>query len=79
MIVCVCVCVYAYIVHVNTEKEVATNFLRTISSQGSRPLDPAAKAAVHKTRVRSAVMTPARKTREEQKMVQNEYRKLSRY
>ena len=59
------------------EKEVAMNFLRTISSQGSRP-DPASKAAVHRTRVRSAVMTPSRKTREEQKMAKNEYKKLSK-
>ena len=60
------------------EKEVATNFLRTISSQGSRPVDPASKAAVHRTRVRSAVMTPSRKMRQEQKTAQNEYKKLSK-
>lgn len=47
-----------------SEQEVATKFFRTLSSHGKRP-DPAAKAALHRSRVRSAVMTPSQKQREE--------------
>ncbi len=48
----------------DTDQEVAGDFLRTISSQGKHP-DPATKTAVHRSRVKSAVMTPVRKQREE--------------
>lgn len=63
--------------HYILEKEVATTFLRTLSSHGKRP-DPASKAALHRSRVRSAVMTPARKMRAEEKLAQNEYHRLSK-
>ncbi len=59
------------------DKEVAASFFRTLSSHGKRP-DPAAKAAFHRTRVRSAVMTPNRRMREE-KAMQNTFQQLSRY
>ena len=51
-----------------TDREAATNFLRTISSQGQRPVDPASKAAIHKSRVRSAVLTPSRTQRQQQQL-----------
>ena len=58
------------------DQEVATNFFRTLSSHGKRP-DPAARAALHRTRVRSAVMTPTRKMRED-KATQNTFQQLAR-
>ena len=59
------------------DKEVAMKFFRTLSSHGKRP-DPASKAALHRTRVRSAVMTPTRKQRLDDKLAQSNYQQLSR-
>jgi hypothetical protein len=60
----------------NEEKEIAEKFFRTLSSDGKRP-DPASRAALHRTRARSAVMTPSRKQRQE-KEVQGLYQQMSR-
>ena len=59
-----------------TEQDVAVKFFRTISSHGKRP-DPAERASMHSTRVRSAVMTPSRKQREE-KNAQSYFQHLAR-
>ena len=59
-----------------TEQEIAAKFFRTLSSHGKRP-DPASRAALHRTRVRSAVMTPTRKQRQERE-TQNLYQQMSR-
>ena len=59
-----------------TEQDVAAKFFRTISSHGKRP-DPAERASMHSTRVRSAVMTPSRKQREE-KNAQSYFQHLAR-
>ena len=61
---------------VYTEQEIAEKFFRTLSSHGKRP-DPASRAALHRTRVRSAVMTPSRKQRQERE-AQNMYQQMSR-
>ena len=58
------------------EKKAASRFFRTLSSQGKRP-DPASKAALHSTRVKSAVMTPSRKQRME-KEAQGIHQKMSK-
>lgn len=60
----------------NEEQEIAAKFFRTLSSHGKRP-DPASRAALHRTRVRSAVMTPTRKQRQERE-TQNLYQQMSR-
>ena len=62
-------CVYA-------EQDIATKFFRTLSSHGKRP-DPASRAALHGTRVRSAVMTPSRQQRQERE-TQALYDQMSR-
>lgn len=59
------------------EKEIATKFFRTLSSHGKRP-DPASRAALHRTRVRSAVMTPTRKERQDRE-TQNLYQQMSKW
>lgn len=59
------------------EQGMAADFFRTLSSHGKRP-DPASKAALHHTRVRSAVMTPARKQRQEQQAADSTFQQLSR-
>lgn len=61
-----------------SEQDVAADFFRTLSSHGKRP-DPASKAALHRTRVRSAVMTPSRKQRQEQQDSESTFQQLSRY
>ena len=58
------------------ERDIAEKFFRTLSSHGKRP-DPASRAALHRTRVRSAVMTPSRKQRQE-KETQVLYQQMSR-
>ena len=60
-----------------TDQDTAVKFFRTVSSHGKRP-DPAAKASLHTTRVRSAVMTPLRKQREE-KAAQSYFQHLARF
>ena len=60
-----------------TDQDTAAKFFRTISSHGKRP-DPASKASLHTTRVRSAVMTPLRKQREE-KAAQSYFQHLARF
>ena len=62
---------------VYTEKDIAAKFFRTLSSHGKRP-DPASRAALHGTRVRSAVMTPSRQQRQERE-TQALYDQMSRY
>jgi len=59
---------------VYTDQDVAADFLRTISSHGKRQ-DPAARASLHRSRVKSAVMTPNKKNRVE---AMEEFRQLSR-
>ena len=59
-----------------TEKDIAEKFFRTLSSHGKRP-DPASRAALHRSRARSAVMTPSRKQRQEREM-QALYQQMSR-
>lgn len=61
----------------NIDRDIATKFIRTISSQGQRP-DPATKASTHSSRVRSAVMTPSRQQRQE-KETSEIYKQLERY
>lgn len=58
------------------DRDVATKFIRTISSQGQR-YDPATKAATHSSRVRSAVMTPSKQQRHERETAQY-YRQLEK-
>ena len=59
-----------------TDKEIAEKFFRTLSSHGKR-LDPASRAALHRSRARSAVMTPSRKQRQERE-IQSLYKQMSR-
>ena len=59
------------------DQDTAAKFFRTLSSHGKRP-DPAAKASLHTTRVRSAVMTPLRKQREE-RATQSYFQHLARF
>ena len=61
-----------------TDQQVAADFFRTMSSHGQRP-DPASKASYHRSRVRSAVMTPSRKQRQEQNAAKTAFHQLSRY
>ena len=61
-----------------TDREAAEKFLRTISSKGQRP-EPPTKTSKHATRVRSAVMTPSRAHRMEERDVRNEYQQLERF
>lgn len=56
----------------------AADFFRMLSSHGQRP-DPASKASLHHTRVRSAVMTPSRKQRQEQQATQSTFQQLSKW
>ena len=58
------------------ERDIAEKFFRTLSSHGKRP-DPASRAALHRTRVKSAVMTPTRKQRQERE-TQVLYQQMSR-
>lgn len=59
------------------DQDVAAGFFRTLSSQGQRP-DPASKASLHHSRVRSAVMTPSKKERQGQIDAQHTFQQLSR-
>jgi hypothetical protein len=60
----------------NEDKEIAEKFFRTLSSHGKRP-DPASRAALHRSRAKSAVMTPSRKQRQERE-IQSLYKQMSR-
>lgn len=59
------------------ERDTAAKFIRTISSQGQRD-DPATKASTHSSRVRSAVMTPSRQQRMQEKETAQLYKQLER-
>ena len=65
----------SFIVYI--DRETASKFIRTISSQGQRD-DPATKASTHSSRVRSAVMTPSRQQRIQEKETTQLYKQLER-